>query len=37
MAYQEKNIIPQLLVDFIFMLKIIESFDLPEFCSFNQQ
>jgi hypothetical protein len=37
MAYQEKNIIPQLLVDFISMLKIIESFDIPEFCSCNQE
>ena len=37
MTYQEKNIIPQLLVGLISILKIVESFDIPEFYSFNQQ
>jgi hypothetical protein len=35
MTYQEKNIIIQLLVDYISMLKTIESFDIPEICSIN--
>ena len=37
MTYQEKNIIPQLFVELISIQKIIESFNIPEFCSFNQQ